>query len=101
MATKIASCPFCNSHRIHVAHHLLSYSVTCETCKCNGPHKRLLVDAITEWNLAAHKLLHARVMEEPLLQSHLLNLEHAVRNLTGALRYHEVEERSEKAHYHA
>lgn len=89
MGTKIAACPFCNSHRIHVAHHLLSYSVSCETCKCRGPHKRELTDAIGEWNQISTKVHHATVMEEPILQGHLVNLEHAVRNLTGALRHHD------------
>ncbi|WP_460231957.1 Lar family restriction alleviation protein [Aurantivibrio plasticivorans] len=87
MGTKIAACPFCNSHRIHVAHCLLSYSVSCETCKCRGPHKRELSNAIEEWNQISNKVHHATIMEEPILQSHLVNLEHAVRNLTGALRH--------------
>lgn len=86
MANKIESCPFCQSQRLHLHHSLLSYAVTCETCKAKGPHHRSIESALTDWNLVAKQLRQSRAFGEPIVDGHLDNLEHAVRNLSTVLR---------------
>ncbi|TQV79487.1 hypothetical protein FKG94_11510 [Exilibacterium tricleocarpae] len=53
MAMQIEPCPFCQSRHLHFSSHLFSHSVTCESCKSNGPHRRLLKDAVEDWNYTA------------------------------------------------
>lgn len=50
MATLIEPCPFCNSGHLHIAHHLVSHSVVCQSCKSKGPQRRVLEDAVLDWN---------------------------------------------------
>lgn len=50
MAILIEPCPFCNSGHQHIHHHLMSHSVVCQSCKSKGPQRRVLEDAVAEWN---------------------------------------------------
>ena len=50
MATLIEPCPFCNSGHLHIAHHLVSHSVVCQNCKSKGPQRRVLEEAVLDWN---------------------------------------------------
>ncbi|NIB41913.1 hypothetical protein HBA55_20070 [Pseudomaricurvus alkylphenolicus] len=88
MATLIEPCPFCDSGNLHIHHHLLSHSVSCQSCKSTGPHRRELEDALLEWNHTSRLLRRARVNEESHpVHGRLHELEDAVRNLASALRY--------------
>ncbi len=86
MATLIEPCPFCESGHLHISHHLLSQSVTCQTCKSTGPHRRQLEDAVLEWNQASRLLRSARQGESGQVHGRLHELEDAVRKLASALR---------------
>ena len=86
MAMKIESCPFCQSQRLHIHHNLLSYAVACETCKAKGPHHRSIDAALMNWNAVALRQRQSRAFGEPIVDGHLDNLEHAVRNLSIVLR---------------
>ncbi len=88
MATLIEPCPFCGSGHLHISHHLLSHSVSCQTCKSSGPHRRQLEDALLEWNHTSKLLRSARSLEESdKVYGRLHELEDAVRNLACALRH--------------
>lgn len=87
MATLIEPCPFCDSGHLHISHHLLSHSVSCQTCKSTGPHRRQLEDALLEWNHTSKLLRSARTAENAQVHGHLHELEDAVRNLASALRH--------------
>ena len=87
MATLIEPCPFCDSGHLHISHHLLSHSVSCQTCKSTGPHRRHLEDALLEWNHTSKLLRNARTAEQGQVHGRLHELEDAVRNLASALRH--------------
>ena len=56
MATLIEPCPFCNSEHLHIAHHLVSHSVVCQSCNSKGPQRRVLEEAVLDWNHTARVL---------------------------------------------
>ncbi len=94
MATLIEPCPFCDSGHLHISHHLLSHSVSCQTCKSKGPHRRQLEDALLEWNHTSKLLRSARTTEHAQVHGRLHELEDAVRNLASSLRHGPTESRS-------
>lgn len=86
MATMLEPCPFCDSLHLHISQHLMSHSVTCQSCKGSGPHKQLLDDAIGDWNTLSRLATRARTAENARLHGRLHDLEDAVRNLASELR---------------
>ncbi|WP_416053963.1 Lar family restriction alleviation protein [Marinibactrum halimedae] len=50
MATSLEPCPFCQSSHLHICNHLMTYSVSCQSCRCRGPHRSNLKAAQSEWN---------------------------------------------------
>lgn len=71
MAITILPCPFCGSHHLHIAQHFLTQTITCESCKSQGPHCQRLEDAVLEWNMASKQRQQALLMKEHFLQGHL------------------------------
>ena len=63
MESEIEPCPFCHGHFLHITRHLVSYSVTCQTCKSSGPFRRTEQAAVEEWNNVS-KAVHSRQSEE-------------------------------------
>lgn len=93
MATLIEPCPFCNSGKLHLSHHLLSHSVTCQSCKSSGPHRRSVEEAIMEWNHTSKLLHHPPQQGSRQVYGRLNELEDAVRNLASTLRHGERDRR--------
>ncbi len=52
----LAPCPFCAGQYLHLQHRLLSYTVVCQTCHSQGPHRHLLDQAVASWNLVSQQL---------------------------------------------
>ena len=50
MALQIEPCPFCGGHHLHLVLHSLTYSVTCQTCRCRGPQHKIQEQAVMQWN---------------------------------------------------
>ncbi|MBR9909025.1 MAG: hypothetical protein GYB33_01580 [Gammaproteobacteria bacterium] len=85
MATMLEPCPFCESMQLHISQQPMSHSVSCQNCKGSGPQKKLLEEALAEWNLTSRLLSKARASESARLRGRLHDLENAVRNLASEL----------------
>ena len=83
----IEPCPFCQGNHLHISNHLFSHSVACESCKASGPHRRLLDDALRDWNHASKLLRKSRAAAPTQVFGKLDDVEEAVRNLARALRH--------------
>lgn len=84
MALQIEPCPFCGGHHLHMVVHSLTYSVTCQSCRCRGPQKQNQELAVMQWNqtsrqkTATTSQLHTKELkklpkpDDPLRHSKLL-----------------------------
>ena len=56
MSVTVYNCPFCGHVAIEIDEVEMSeFSVTCPECRCTGPIKRAVMDAIVKWNKAMRK----------------------------------------------
>jgi len=83
MTTLIEPCPFCNSGHLHITHHLVSHSVVCQSCKSKGPQRRVLEDAVLDWNHTSRLL--RQIKREQVRPAHFNPLHNDAANRELAL----------------